>query len=340
MVSGNHKHHSKKNEIVVRSLSLDPSVIYNKKNMIQNISQMWRDPKQSNDSIVADGVSRILIIANYDNQLKFSVAGPSNIDYGSLNSIDELKSINDINDPKSNSIVADPISHKHHRKDSLVGVIYKAPHYVNMKKNSKHLAVTISVSDPKKKYIQENITIKVYRVPVILVHGVWSDEEGSWEETGFKQFLEGHGFWVATVDYREHNAKTFDPCAEPEIGNPAIAALKSRILEVLARYNKQQRVSASQVDIIAHSMGGLIARGLCQQNGYKAKENYMRGQIRRLITIGSPHFGAGLAGILYRLKDNWYSYNESFIALWNSIYEKEKDSKYKRLQLKDIYSKK
>jgi hypothetical protein len=162
----------KKNGLVVKSLSLDPSVIYNKKNMIQNISQMWRDPKQSNDGVVADGVSRILIITNYDNQLKFLVAGPSNIDYGSLNSINELKSINDINEPKSNSIVTDPINLKHHRKDSVVGVIYKAPHYVNMKKNSKHLAVTISVSDPKKN-IQENIIIKVYLVPVILVHGAF-----------------------------------------------------------------------------------------------------------------------------------------------------------------------
>jgi triacylglycerol esterase/lipase EstA (alpha/beta hydrolase family) len=91
------------------------------------------------------------------------------------------------------------------------------------------------------------------------------------------------------------------------------------------------------VDIIAHSMGGLIARGLCQQNGYKAKENYMEGQIRRLITIGSHHFGAGLVGILYRQKDNWYSYKDVFIALWNSNYEK--DSDYGSLQLKDIYFK-
>jgi triacylglycerol esterase/lipase EstA (alpha/beta hydrolase family) len=335
MVSSNHKYKSRKNGLVVRSLCLDPSVIYNKKKMMQNISQMLRDSKHSS-GIVADGVSRILIIANYDNQLKFSVTGPSNIDNGWLNSINELKSINDMNDPKSNSIVADPINFKHHRKGSVVAVIYKGPHYVNMKKNTKHLAVTISVSDIKKKYIQENIIIKVYRVPVILVHGVWSDEESSWENTVFKQSLEGHGFWVATVDYKEHNAKTFDPCAEPEIGNPAIAALKSRILEVLDRYNKQH-ISVSKVDIIAHSMGGLIARGLCQQNGYKAKENYMEGQIRRLITIGSPHFGAGLAGILYRQKDNWYSNKDNKDTLWNSNYGK--DSDYRSLQLKDIYSK-
>lgn len=63
------------------------------------------------------------------------------------------------------------------------------------------------------------------------------------------------------VNYKAHNAKTFDPYAEPKIGNPAIAALNSKILAVLDRYNKQH-ISVSQVDIIAHSMGGLIARGL------------------------------------------------------------------------------
>lgn len=80
-----------------------------------------------------------------------------------------------------------------------------------MEKNTKHLAVTISVSDIKKKYIRENIIIKVYRVPVILLHGVWSDPNISWINTGFKQSLEGHGFWATMVDYKAHSAKTFDP---------------------------------------------------------------------------------------------------------------------------------
>lgn len=340
MVSKNHKYQSRKNRLVVRSLCLDPSVIYNEKNMMQNISHMLRNPKHSN-GIVADGVSRILIIANYDSQLKFSVTCPPNIDYGSLISINELKSVNDINDSNSNSIVADPINFKHQRKGSIVAVLYRGPQYVNMKKNTKHLAVTISVSDIKKKYIQENIIINVYRVPVILVHGVWSNSVISWEGTGFKQFLQRHGFWVSMVDYFKHSAESFDPNAKPKIGNQAISALRSRIQEVLEECNEKY-ISASQVDIVAHSMGGLIARGLCQQNGYKAKENYMKGQIRRLITIGTPHFGAGLSGILFQQKDNWYSYKQlenkdAFIALWNSNYEKV--SGYGRLQLKDIYFK-
>ncbi|HKR72937.1 MAG TPA: hypothetical protein VJR94_02380 [Candidatus Nitrosocosmicus sp.] len=333
VIPKNHRYRSRKNRLVVRSLCIDPSVIYNKKDMMQNISQMLSDSKNSN-GIVADGVSRILIVANYDSQLKFSITGHSNIDYGSL------ISINDTNVPKSNSIVADPISFKQQRQDSVVAVIYEGPHYADMEKNTDHLAVTISVNDIKKNYIQENITIKVYRVPIILVHGVWSNPNESWKITGFKEFLELHGFCVSMVDYQDYNDKTFDPNAEPEIGNQAIAALKSSIQKLLKEYHNKN-ISASQVDIVAHSMGGLIARGLCQQNGYKAKENYMKGQIRRLITIGTPHFGADLAEILYRLKDKWYSYMQqenkgTFTAPWNSNYGKDYD--YETLQLKEIYS--
>ena len=297
MVPKNQKYQSRKNRLIVRSLYLDPSVMHDKKNMMQNISKVLMAPKHSN-GIVADGVSRILIIANYDSQLKFSVTGPSNIDYGSL------ISINDVNAPESNSKVADPINFKHQRKDSLVAVIYQGPHYADLKKNTEHLAVTISVSDIKKKYIQENIILKIYRVPIILVHGVWSNPRNSWEDTGFKQFLQRHGFCASTVDYEKYNAETFDPNDDPKIGNQAIAALKSSSQEVLEGCNKKY-ISASQVDIIAHSMGGLIARGLCQQNGYKAKENDMKGHIRRLITIGTPHFGADLSGRLFGQKDKW-----------------------------------
>jgi hypothetical protein len=60
-----------------------------------------------------------------------------------------------------------------------------------MNKNMKHVAITISVSNVEKNYIQKNIKIKVYRAPVILVHGVWRNPNSAWKETGFKQFLQG-----------------------------------------------------------------------------------------------------------------------------------------------------
>ena len=56
--------------------------------MMQNISPMLKNRKYSN-GLVADGVSRVLIVANYENPLKFSVTGSPNVEFGSLNSISE-----------------------------------------------------------------------------------------------------------------------------------------------------------------------------------------------------------------------------------------------------------
>jgi hypothetical protein len=53
-------------------------------------------------------------------------------------------------------------------------------------------------------------------------------------------------------------------------------------------------------------MGGLMARGFVQQPDYKGKENYMKGSIHRLITIGTPHFGGPLSKFLYDCRNYWY----------------------------------
>jgi triacylglycerol esterase/lipase EstA (alpha/beta hydrolase family) len=54
-------------------------------------------------------------------------------------------------------------------------------------------------------------------------------------------------------------------------------------------------------------MGGIMARGYAQQVDYKNQHNFMKVYIHRLITIGTPHFGGQLAGILYSNRENWYS---------------------------------
>jgi hypothetical protein len=63
------------------------------------------------------------------------------------------------------------------------------------------------------------------------------------------------------------------------------------------------------VDIIAHSMGGLMARGFVQQPDYKKKKNYMKGSIHRLITIGTPHFGGPLSEFVHAHSDDWYFFD-------------------------------
>jgi hypothetical protein len=56
-------------------------------------------------------------------------------------------------------------------------------------------------------------------------------------------------------------------------------------------------------------MGGLMARGFAQQADFNGTDNFMKGYIHRLITIGTPHFGGQLAEILYNHRDNWYCFD-------------------------------
>jgi hypothetical protein len=54
-----------------------------------------------------------------------------------------------------------------------------------------------------------------------------------------------------------------------------------------------------------------MARGFVQQSDYKRKENYMKGSIHRLITIGTPHLGGPLSKFLYDHRDDRYCFDEN-----------------------------
>lgn len=54
-----------------------------------------------------------------------------------------------------------------------------------------------------------------------------------------------------------------------------------------------------------------MARGFVQQSDYLKKDNFMKGSIHRLITIGTPHFGGPLSKFLYDHRDDWYCFDEN-----------------------------
>ena len=149
------------------------------------------------------------------------------------------------------------------------------------------------------------VSLSLYPVPVVLVHGIWNNPEDSWIKTNFSKTLGQANIGVYFADYKEHNAETFDPYDIPVIGNQGIDSIRNTISEILDSY-RNDGIAASQVDIIGHSMGGLMARGFVQQPDYENEDNYFQGSIHRLITIGTPHYGAHLAAILFDYQNNWY----------------------------------
>jgi pimeloyl-ACP methyl ester carboxylesterase len=322
---------------------MDLLSISNEETMTHDILEILKAPKISNGTI-ADGVSKVLLIANYNGSLKFSIkeaaVGADDTIYGEVSHIIQFESNSNKGWPLSESISekAIPVNDGNGHNNIITSAIYTSPNFINIANDKEYIPITISASDTTDESIHEDVEIKVYRVPVILVHGVWTNSDDSWEKTNFKKALECDGFEVSTVDYRHHNAKTFDPYADEKTGNHGIAALKQKIYKVLEGYHNLS-IAASQVDVVAHSIGGLIARGFTQQPDYREKDNYMKGFIHRLITIGTPHFGADLAGILYKHKDNWYCFDKSNPTLipWSTLCGSDKMSG-ESLQLKTIYS--
>ena len=159
-----------------------------------------------------------------------------------------------------------------------------------------------------------DVPIQIHKLPIVLVHGIWESSKDTWIDTNFSKTLEDNSFKVYFADYTSHYAETFDPYKIPKIGNHGIDSINKTISTILKTYHSQS-IADSQVDIVGHSMGGLMARGYIQQPYYKNENNYMKGYIHRLITIGTPHYGAPLSTILHNFSDDEYCFDSSDLSI-------------------------
>src|SRR5262249_14510186 len=81
-------------------------------------------------------------------------------------------------------------------------------------------------------------------------------------------------------------------------------------------YRRRTGVAATQVDLVAHGYGGLIARALWQARqdnsfldgdagrNFRSAANWGHGLCHKLITLGTPHRGSALANALAHLNAN------------------------------------
>jgi pimeloyl-ACP methyl ester carboxylesterase len=284
-------------------LDPNPSLIDKDGNLINNIT-MAADLSINRIGTIADGVSKLILLINSNNTLQFSIDGTTadNLTNGVLSSLDKQFS----GDKLSSTINVDP---RNANNRSVVVAVYTPPDNVNLAEKISHRTVNILTNDTN----NSPISIQLHRPPVVLVHGLWMNSDNTWVATNFNKTLVEHGFNPASADYREHNSKTFHPSAikivggKPSIGNYGIDSITNTINDKLREYHDNS-IAASQVDIVSHSMGGLMARGFIQQDNYKQQDNFMKGSVHRLITIGTPHFGGPLSEILYEHRDDWYCF--------------------------------
>jgi pimeloyl-ACP methyl ester carboxylesterase len=290
-------------------LDPNPSLIDKDGKLINNINLAASLTTYRNGTI-ADGVSKLILIVDSKSSLHFSIndTKPDNLTNGTLSSLNQSSNLR-------NSTASGSPQNINNGK-SVVAAAYTPPDSFNQDAGSKR-TINVNVSDPNNPATTLlEIPIHLYRPPVVLIHGLWGNSVNTWVMTAFTNELTDKGFIYAFADYGEHNSETFDPDAIKKtmdgkpFGNYGIDSIRNAINYILNVY-RYFSIAASQVDIVAHSMGGLMARGFVQQDDYKRKENYMKGSIHRLITIGTPHLGGPLSKFLYDHRDDRYCFDEN-----------------------------
>ncbi len=250
-------------------------------------------------ALSADGVSAVVVayVSKDESPVKFSVSP-----YGVMTEFDS----NYLNTPKPGSSTFVRVDSPAYPCDGT-GCTYLALLW-----SPANFLVSTSV-DLTVTAIQEGVagaqpatgSLKLQPPPLLLVHGIWS----SAAQAGFSRGTGGLFDWISSryphssispVDYGSLSYLSF---SDDKIQSQFAATLRN-----LLRDAAKGGMAARQVDVIGHSMGGLVTRSFMSQ---KTPPNSLPPNVvHRLITVGTPHEGSLLTKRL--LDERNTPYNSSW----------------------------
>ena len=125
------------------------------------------------------------------------------------------------------------------------------------------------------------LDVRVYRPPVLMIHGLWSDANAF---EVMDRTLAGSNyepFQLFRLDYGATNDSSFSANV-PLVAGGIRAAIQG---------SADAQLAAGKVDLVTHSMGGVLSRLYLQDPRYQH-------EVRRLITSNTPHAGSQMANLL------------------------------------------
>ena len=156
--------------------------------------------------------------------------------------------------------------------------------------------IKVELEENGKKIDEQTKNLKVAPKPVVLVHGLWS----SWKawETWQNIFTTTHSYdWKAFPVGEKPSNGVMNTGGEFLSTTPTNSiAENAREVEKYIKYAQEDR-NAWHVDVVAHSMGGLITRYYISQI---IPANYPDGrpQISHLVMLGTPNQGSPCADVM------------------------------------------
>ncbi|GEM_PF-5004905 len=148
--------------------------------------------------------------------------------------------------------------------------------------------------------------VEIWRPPLVLLHGLLGNATsfspqfiGALSKSGYRQ--------VTSYAYTATNSRTL--AANLTVPETAVQEALDRL--------SAKGVAGTQVDLVAHSMGGLVARVFASVDElYLREDNFFSGDYYRVITLGTPHTGSPLANWTTEMIDACESGNASPLACW------------------------
>lgn len=147
--------------------------------------------------------------------------------------------------------------------------------------------ITVTASQGEESISKE---IKIYRAPVVLVHGLWSDGE-TFGDINDEQTVAGALFAKGA----HHGYFEYPGDQGPSEVLPQSADIFCRAVENMIRDLRMKKIEATRVDLVGHSMGGLMARKFFLNRYYRNNQNYNQGAVRRIVMLATPNTGSGIA---------------------------------------------
>jgi pimeloyl-ACP methyl ester carboxylesterase len=248
------------------------------------------------DSVVADGVTRLLLRQKNGTPVTFRLLDaqgvPLSSAYGLLHSLDESAI--------GTSITVQPQAVG---TDQYVVAEYRPPQIFPGSGQEIMNGVAMMIEAGSAEGIVRT-PLRLKPPPLVLVHGLWSDS-GVWKKPngGLLAALRQQGYVVCPdclVDYSGSNsAASFDPWADSSQDQFAVRALIAAT-DAARDGMRASGTAATQVDVVAHSMGALMTRSRVAYRAwpYRRFMNYEAGDFHKLISIGSPHRGSEMATAL------------------------------------------
>jgi pimeloyl-ACP methyl ester carboxylesterase len=176
--------------------------------------------------------------------------------------------------------------------------------------------------------VKKQATLRLTPPPVVLVHGLWGDETSLKD---LQAYLLATAPWqksalVEPICYSLYLA--FDAAKDPLTGDgdsceiTSKTALDREIAHLMVVLD-DRHIVGGRVDVVAHSMGGLVVRHYSAQPKYFGARNRRQGEFHELVTIDATEQGSTLATYLYYHADSGLQ-APAFSPSWN-LWEAECD---------------